>query len=533
MNIIEAIAEPKVFGSQFRDAESWTSWRVFLRALFGLPMDETQRALFAECTGRQEPNREGHSEAWLVCGRRSGKSFTLALIAIFLAGFRDWRPYLAPGEVGTVMILAADRRQARVIMRYCIGLLKAVPMLAQLIESETRETITLRNRIVIEIHTASFRSTRGYTLVAALCDELAFWTTDEYASEPDYEVLNALRPGLSTIPGAMLLCASSPYAKKGALFDAHVKHFGRDGDGVLVWQAPTRTMNPTVAQRVIDEAMEADSSNALAEYGAIFRQDLENFIAREAVLACMEPGIRERPPVAGIKYECFVDPSGGSVDPMTCAIGHSEGDTVVIDAEREVFAPFDPASVSKEFADLFRRYAIRQTNGDSYAAQWCAQAFEKAGISYKKSDLNRSGLYLNLLPVLNSKTVRLLDHPRSINQICALERSTRRGASDSIDHPRGQHDDRANAIAGLVHVLANARRHQGVQGWGCSGWGRGGWSVINGKTIYHRGHPRWAEQQAAQNVANGSAPCWIDFKALEPKPLAEGLIRRYGPPRIW
>ena len=55
-------------------------------------------------------------------------------------------------------------------MRYCLGLLKAVPMLKQLIESETRESITLRNRIVIEVHTASFRSTRGYTCVAALLD---------------------------------------------------------------------------------------------------------------------------------------------------------------------------------------------------------------------------------------------------------------------------------------------------------------------------------------------------------------------------
>ena len=69
------------------------------------------------------------------------------------------------------MIIAADRRQARVIMRYCLGLLRAVPMLKQLIEGQTAESITLRNRVVIEVHTASFRSTRGYSLIAALCDE--------------------------------------------------------------------------------------------------------------------------------------------------------------------------------------------------------------------------------------------------------------------------------------------------------------------------------------------------------------------------
>ena len=112
------------------------------------------------------------------------------------------------------MIIAADRRQARVIMRYCLGLLRAVPMLKQLIEGQTAESITLRNRVVIEVHTASFRSTRGYSLIAALCDEIAYWPSEESA-EPDVEILAAIRPGMSTIPGAMLLCASSPYARLG------------------------------------------------------------------------------------------------------------------------------------------------------------------------------------------------------------------------------------------------------------------------------------------------------------------------------
>ena len=96
------------------------------------------------------------------------------------------------------------------------------------------------DRVVIEIRAASYRTTRGYTVVAALLDELAFWPTDEGSSEPDVEVINAVRPGMATVPGAMLLCASSPYARKGALFDAHRRHHGKDGDPVLVWHAPTR-----------------------------------------------------------------------------------------------------------------------------------------------------------------------------------------------------------------------------------------------------------------------------------------------------
>ena len=63
----------------------------------------------------------------------------------------------------------------------------------------------------------------------------------------------------------MLLSASSPYAQRGALFDAFKRHYGKDGDPVLVWKAPTRTMNSTVPQRVIDAAMESDPAAAAAE----------------------------------------------------------------------------------------------------------------------------------------------------------------------------------------------------------------------------------------------------------------------------
>jgi hypothetical protein len=117
MNILRALDDEKVFAPFFR-GESWAAWRVFLAALFALPMQDGQLATYQRHTGRSSPPAQPSHEAWLVCGRRSGKSFVLAVIAVFLAAFRDWRPHLGPGERGTIMVIAADRRQARVIMRY-------------------------------------------------------------------------------------------------------------------------------------------------------------------------------------------------------------------------------------------------------------------------------------------------------------------------------------------------------------------------------------------------------------------------------
>ena len=55
-------------------------------------------------------------------------------------------------------------------------------------------------------------------------------------------VLNRRRPAMATVPGPLLLAISSPYARRGVLWDVHRRHYGQDGD-VLVWQAPSRTMN--------------------------------------------------------------------------------------------------------------------------------------------------------------------------------------------------------------------------------------------------------------------------------------------------
>jgi phage terminase large subunit-like protein len=221
-------------------------------------------AIYRACTGRIDPPETSHREAWLVCGRRGGKSYALALIAVFLACFIDYRRYLAPGERAMILVIATDRKQARSIFRYIRGLLTASPVLAQAIESETAEAIDLNNSVTIEVGTASHRSTRGYTIAAALCDEIAFWPTDE-AAEPDFAVLDALRPGMATIPNAKLLCASSPYARRGALWDACRRHFGKEGAPTLVWKAPTSTMNPTVPQGLIDDAYERDAASAAAE----------------------------------------------------------------------------------------------------------------------------------------------------------------------------------------------------------------------------------------------------------------------------
>ncbi|MBB5041888.1 hypothetical protein [Shinella fusca] len=457
MNILQACKEPQLFGPWFKNRENYEAWFAFLAALFGLPMTDEQLAIYRRHTGRQEPPTEASSEAWLIIGRRGGKSFVSSLVAVYLACFFDYEQYLAPGERGTVMIVAADKKQARVILRYIGAMLTKIPMLqAMMLKPEvTANGIDLSNSVSIEVGTASFRSTRGYTYVALLADEIAFWRTDD-AAEPDFEVLDAIRPGMATIPNAMMLCMSSPYAKKGALYDAFRRYWGKDGEP-LVWKAATREMNPTVAQSVVDRAIARDPAKASAEYGADFRNDIESFVSREAVEACVSLNVRERAPVAGQKYFAFVDPSGGSADSMTLAIAHAERSSAMLDVIREVKPPFSPEATVKDFADLLKQYRVSSLLGDRYAGEWPVEQFHKHGIRYEQAAKPKSDLYKDLLPLINSSEVDLLDHPTLTNQLCGLERRTARGGRDSIDHAPGAHDDVANAVAGVL-TQARTRR---------------------------------------------------------------------------
>src|SRR2546426_957423 len=168
------------FRKPFRGQSTWTAWQTFLRSLFALPMDDDDAITYQRHTRRELAPGQPFREAWVCVGRRGGKSIVASLVAVYLACFKDYSRYLQPGEIGTVMVIAADRSQARTVLRYIKGFL-SIPILRTLIANETADSVELSNRVVIEIHTASFRSTRGYSLVAVIADEIAFWRSDESA----------------------------------------------------------------------------------------------------------------------------------------------------------------------------------------------------------------------------------------------------------------------------------------------------------------------------------------------------------------
>jgi hypothetical protein len=398
-------------------------------------------------------------ELYVIAGRGSGKSRIVALLAAWFASKRYRR---VPGENVFVGVFAPDRKQARVTFRYVRGLLRSVPELAALIERETRESLALSNGIIVEIITASTAAPRGRTYALCVVEEAAF-LRDEESSNPDVELIRALRPALARCPGSLLAVVSSPYARRGVLWNAVQRHAGQPDGDVVVVQAPTLDLNPLFDAGAIAKAFDDDPISAASEYGAQFRNDLESYVAADVLDAVIVDGRYELPPTPGITYFGWLDFASGTRggDSAACAIAHPvdrHGRTVaVLDAVREVRPKFSPQAVCADFAALLASFGVTRATADRWATGFTTEEMQRHGITVLPSERNKSQVYAELLSRLNSGDVELLDVPRLRAQFSGLERRTRNGR-DSIQAGPGGHDDLSDAASGALLIASEASR---------------------------------------------------------------------------
>jgi hypothetical protein len=205
-----------------------------------------------------------------------------------------------------------------------------------------------------------------------------------------------------------------------------------------------------VSESYVAAHLAEDPERASAEYLAQFRSDLEAFVSREVIEACVGDYF-ELSPEGGRSYYCHVDPAGGSGgDSFACAISHRDGNSVVVDLVRERRPPFMPSQVIEELIPLLKSYRIGKVTGDRWAGGFPPEAFRKGGIRYEAAKQTKSDFYRDALPLLNSGRIVLPKNDRLFNQLVSLERHVARGGHDVIDHPRDQHDDLANAAMGAA-----------------------------------------------------------------------------------
>ena len=109
---------------------------------------------------------------------------------------------------------------------------------------------------------------------------------------------------------------------------------------MLVIKATSRQLNPTLPQRIIDDALARDPAAARSEW----RDDIGAFVSRDLIESAIDRDVIVRAPEKDKRYVAFCDPSGVLSDSFTAAIAHAEGDAVILDCLLEHPAPFNPSA---------------------------------------------------------------------------------------------------------------------------------------------------------------------------------------------
>lgn len=444
----------------------WAAWRAILKACFVLPLTDDELLTFQKLTGLETPPTALVLELWLVCGRRAGKSTIAALLSLYKGITADPKLFAKEDELVVIPVIAADRKQARVLLGHLRSFARTLELRKYVKRVELKDSIELANGITIEIQTSSSRSTRGYTAVSIVADEVAHWPTE--GSDPADEILAAITPTMGTVPDPLLLALSNPHEPRGPLFDSVTKYYGQpNDDGVLVVVADTLSLHPSFSRAVIKRAFTRDAVKAASEYGdpdtgkILFRQGSSALFDQAPVDAAVFSGRRELPPVDGVTYRGFLDAAQGarSGDSMTLAIAHQHEGKAVVDCVIERRPPFDPMRVLvNDFAPVLGRYRVTRVTGDNVSRGFVESTLRNLSIAFDVSTMDKSALYLNLLSLINSGAVELLDDPTLRLQILSLQRYPTSGGKDRVDHPRGKpyHDDVSNSVAGAVGLVSNA-----------------------------------------------------------------------------
>jgi len=445
LNIIEFITHPKLLN----DRRLSVAQQAFLKATYGLPLNSEEQEIYQRATGRSEMVLAEQNEATLIAGRRSGKTSKIGATIALYEAFRDH--HLTLGDRGYVMLIAPTKNQAKIAMRFIRAFVKSTPLLERYVVRERSDEIELSNGISIVCYPCSYIAVRGVTVVAAICDELAFWRHKETAANPEEEVLAAIRPTMATFQTSKLIKTSTPHRKEGVLWREFRQRTELDH---LVWQLTSPEMNPTLQPSVLERARRLDEEKYRREFLAEFTDQISAWVVSDVLDSCIVRDRTELPRVENASYVIAIDPAFKHND-FALAVLHKTADgPVVVDRVARWAgtkkAPLAYEWVCGEIARIANDYGIRKVMGDQYCAPVIKQHFDKLGIHYHEyifGAQTRADLFGNLRHLLVQRKIELLDEPVLLRQLRALEeRQTPNGNTD-IRPSYSQKDDVAVAVA--------------------------------------------------------------------------------------
>lgn len=358
--------------------------KTILKSIYGLPLTPDEREQYLKLTddelmpdGKVFQENIEKREICLALGARAGKSMLSSILGCYEATRNHWQQFLLPDEKAYVQLYATREVQSiAIIGQSCLRLLEG-SRIAHLIDDDSRDSIALKNNIIIQSFPANSTSGRGLPTICLLLDECAHYRT--VGPKADTLIVDAIRPRLSqfevVIPKVIYI--STPSAKSGLFWDTYSE--GSRVNERLTMRGATRLVNPCIEQSFINRERARDEENCRREFDAIFCETVDAFFDGSALEACFVL-TGDNLPDFRFKYFMGVDQSGGGKDFFAACICHREKDEIITDCLRE-WRTKNLDSIFGEIEIIARDYNLISVTIDRYAHGFVSNMFEKIGLT--------------------------------------------------------------------------------------------------------------------------------------------------------
>jgi hypothetical protein len=425
-------------------------------------------------------------EVWGIWGIRAGKTDTLASTVVSYeatcGGHEEW---IRAGRKAVIFLIAQDLRLARFSVHGIVSTLQSMDFIyagggsRNRITQVTADRVDLWNGLTIMCIPPTVKSIRGYDAPVAVLDEVGVWYQDSDSANPDYEIYRNVSSRQAQFPDSKIIGISSPWNKGGLLYQRYAA--GTNGDKLacenhrdggdlgdcracgalrrphqnrLVLHATTAALaNPLVRKTWLQEEHDKDPRAFARECLAKFQDSLSGFLSSALLEEAVSPGILERPPEPLNTYVAAIDPAFRQ-DAFGFCIGHASEDGVVVDLVRrwksEGGVPLDPDTILAEIAPYLAQYRVATVYGDQYQFESLAKLalhhrFTIESVRFTAT--KKASIYGNLQQLVNSRRLKLVDHPETLQELMSLERVMGKGGTVQVAAPKGLHDDLATVVA--------------------------------------------------------------------------------------
>jgi hypothetical protein len=434
-----------------------TPQRAWIKACQGDPLDRGEASAWRRGTGRvgvkwwtRTYKPRWHGERWLIGGRRSLKS-TMGASSVL---FECLRRAPSPEALSGLIISPGLRQSNRIGLEMVRQFLTTIPELDGQLISETTDSLTLANGVVIRTLPGDPRLVQGFNAAIVWLDEAAGFK-DETAVSNFEDVLDAVRPATATVADSVILITTLPGVKSGSIHDAWQSRLERDA---LVWKTSSVEFNPSLAESEEYKRALKRPEHWKLFYSGEFCDARSALIPANFIESAVPKGRTEVPPeeVSGCWAGLGCDFAQSSDDCAAAIVARAEVDgkdkLVLVWARRWSVKSSELHPIYtylEEILEACQRYGCVAGCGDQQSLAAAKQFFsERGGIAYERlvtNGLASEPVFDFLREQLRGGRLLLLDLPELVQQMKALE-VRRDVGSYEVAAVRGK-DDFAVAVA--------------------------------------------------------------------------------------